>query len=174
MKNTIVACFDVYYYENYARACCIVFNRQDEMIISEYSERIEGVKEYVSGQFFKRELPCILKVLEKVKEDVGIIIIDSFIWVEGDENGLGAYLYEAINGRIPVIGVAKSYLKGSTAYLEVYRGESIKPLFVSAIGIDLNYSVEFIKGLSGEFRVPDMLKRVNQLSRKRLELRYGR
>lgn len=165
IKDSIIACFDVYYYKNYARACCIVFNKEEEKVISEYIEVIEGIKDYISGEFYKRELPCILKVLEKVKEDIDIIITDSFVWVEKYKNGLGAYLYESIKFKIPIIGVAKSYLKGSTAYLEVYRGKSTKPLYVSAVGIDLKYSAKLIKNLKGEFRIPDILKKVDKLSK---------
>lgn len=161
----MVACLDVYYYKDYARACCIVFEINEENIISEYIEEISGIEDYISGQFYKRELPCILRVLEKIKENINIIIIDSFIWVEGYKNGLGAYLYESLNPKIPVIGVAKSYLRGNTAYLEIYRGESTNPLYVSAIGIDLNYSADLIKELKGSFRIPDILKKVDKLSR---------
>lgn len=166
IKSLIVACFDVYYYKDYARACCIVFSKDEEEIISKYIEEIEGIEEYVSGQFYKRELPCILKVLDKVKENIDIIITDSFVWVDGYKDGLGAYLYKYIDCKIPVIGVAKSYLKGSTSCLEIYRGQSSNPLYVSAIGIDLNYSAELIKNLKGDFRIPDILKKVDKLSRK--------
>lgn len=165
LENPIIACFDVYYYKDYAKASCIVFCKRDERIISEYTVLKQGVEEYVPGKFYKRELPCILKVIEKVKENIDIIIIDGFIWVEGNQNGLGANLYEAMNNRIPIIGVAKSYLNGSIEYLTICRGESLKPLYVSAIGIDLNYSAKLIKELQGDFRIPDILKRVDYLSR---------
>lgn len=165
MDRLIGACFDVYYYNNHARASCMVFDIGEEIIISEYIEEIEGIEEYISGQFYKRELPCILRVLEKVKENIDIIIIDGFIWVDGNHNGLGAYLYEAINCKIPIIGVAKSYLKGSADYLEVYRGKSSNPLYVSSIGIDLIYAEGIIKSLKGNFRIPDILKKVDKLSR---------
>lgn len=126
---------------------------------------IQGVEDYVPGQFYKRELPFILKVFETIKENIGIIIIDSFIWVEGHQKGLGAHLYDSVSCEIPIIGVAKSYLKGCTEYLKVYRGKSINPLYVSAVGIDINYSARLIEELKGDFRIPSILKRVDRLSR---------
>lgn len=105
-------------------------------------------------------------MLEKVKEDIDIIITDSFIWVDECKKGLGAYLYESINRKTPIIGVAKSYLKGCTAYVKIYRGQSSNPLYISATGIDLNYSAKLISNLKGDFRIPDILKKVDQLSRK--------
>jgi deoxyribonuclease V len=168
MKKGLAVCFDVYYYENYAKAACIVFeNSEEEKIISEYSEIIEGVKEYIPGQFYKRELPCILKLLEKVKEDIDLIITDSFVWLEEGKKGLGAYVYEALNAKTPIIGVAKTYFKDSTNYLEVYRGKSNKPLYVSSVGVDLEYSAQLIKNLKGKYRFPDILKQVDQLSREK-------
>lgn len=166
MKSVIAACFDVYYYENYAKASCVVFQKdEEERILAEYNVLIDEINEYIPGQFYKRELPCILKLLGKVKENLDFIIVDSFVWLNDSKKGLGGYLYEALNCKTPVIGVAKTFFKDSTNYLEVYRGNSNKPLYVSAANLDLNYAAQFIKELNGEYRMPQVLKRVDQLSR---------
>lgn len=166
MKSVTAACFDVYYYNNHAKAGCIVFEKAErERILSSYSEIINRVQEYIPGQFYKRELPCLLAVLEKVNENVDFIIVDSFVWLSDDKKGLGAYLYEALGSSIPVIGVAKSYFKDVKIYKEVYRGESNKPLFISSAGIDLDFAAEFIKSLEGEYKLPKVLKEVDKLSR---------
>lgn len=166
MEGPIVACFDVYYYENYARASCIVFEkRKEERVIAEYNEIVENVSEYIPGQFYKRELPCILKLMERLKEEIDFIIVDSFVWLSECKKGLGAHLHEALNCKIPIIGVAKTFYKDSTNYLEVYRGSSNKPLYISSIGIDLNYAAEFVKRLDGDYRIPKVLKLVDQASR---------
>lgn len=165
MRNMMIACFDVHYYQDYARASCIVFDKKEEKVIAEYMAEIKGVKDYLPGQFYQRELPCILRVLKKVKENIDLIIIDGFIWVKGREKGLGAHFYQTINCKTPIIGVAKSYLNGSTAFVSICRGQSSKPLYVSAIGIDLNYAARLIKNLKGDFRIPDILKKVDKLAR---------
>ncbi|MDP4145469.1 MAG: endonuclease V [Bacillota bacterium] len=167
MDSVVVACFDVYYYEDYANASCIVFKRdKQDYILSEYNEIINGINEYIPGQFYKRELPCILHLFNKVSEAVDFIIVDSFVWLNDGSKGLGGYLYDALECKIPVIGVAKTFYKDSTNYIEVYRGKSNKPLYVSSVGLDPDYAAEFVKELDGEFRIPQMLKRVDQLSRK--------
>jgi deoxyribonuclease V len=166
MESVVVACFDVYYNENNARASCIVFEKhEEESIIAEYNEIVENISEYIPGQFYKRELPCILKIMEKLKEEIDFIIVDSFVWLNEGRRGLGAYLYKALNCKIPIIGVAKTFYKDSTNYLEAYRGCSNKPLYVSSTGIDLNYAAEFIKSLDGDYRIPKVLKLVDQASR---------
>lgn len=166
MNSITAACFDVYYHEDYAKSCCVVFERgEGEVILSDYSEIIRGVDEYIPGQFYRRELPCILSVYKKVKEDIDLLITDSFVWLNGGKKGLGAYLYKAIDYKVPVIGVAKKYYKDVQNYSEVYRGKSSNPLYVSSVGIDLSLAAEFIKNLDGENRLPWVLKLVDRLSR---------
>ncbi|CUU48369.1 endonuclease V [Clostridium beijerinckii] len=166
MESVIVACFDVYYYETYAKASCIVFQKdEDERILSEYNVLVHDINEYIPGEFYKRELPCILKLLDEIKENIDLIIVDSFVWLNENKKGLGGYLYEALNGKTPVIGVAKTFFKDSTNYLEVYRGNSNKPLYVSATGLDLNYAAQFVRELDGEYRMPQILKQVDRQSR---------
>lgn len=166
MKGITAACFDVYYYKDYAKSCCVVFEKcEGEIILSDYSEVIREINEYVPGQFYRRELPCILSVFRKVREDIDLLITDSFVWLEGGKKGLGAYLYKALDYKIPVIGVAKTYFKNAENYLEVYRGKSMDPLYVSSVGIELSIAAEFIKNLDGEYRIPWTLKLVDKLSR---------
>ncbi len=37
--------------------------------------------------------------------------------------------------------------------------------YISSIGIDLNDSAKLVKNLKGDHRIPDLLKRVDQLTR---------
>ena len=166
MSSNKIACFDVYYYEGYAKACCIVFEIEPlESIISRYCEIINSVDRYIPGKFYKRELPCLLKVYKTIEEDIDLIIIDGFVFVENGKKGLGAHLYEALNRKIPIIGVAKTFFKGCTHYIQIYRGKSIRPLYISSIGIELNISAELIRNLNGDNRIPNILKMIDQLTR---------
>lgn len=166
MNTHKIACFDVYYYGGRAKASSIVFQTGPvEKIISRYDEVIENTSEYISGEFYKRELPCILKVYKKIKEEINLIIVDSFVMLEDDRKGLGGYLYYSLNCKTPVIGVAKTFYRGCENYIEVFRGKSKKPLFVSSIGIDIEYAGDLIKNLKGVNRIPDILKEVDHQSR---------
>lgn len=78
---------------------------------------------------------------------------------------MGAHLFESQNGKLPIIGVAKTYFEGCEDYRTVYRGNSVKPLYVSSIGIDLDCAAKLIKGLGGTHRIPDMLRRVDHLTK---------
>lgn len=116
---------------------------------------------YEPGSFYKRELPCLLLLIQQVPS-VDVLIIDGYVDLQ-DRKGLGRYLYEATG--TPVVGVAKTVFHGHSGVVEVLRGESARPLFVSAAGVDLNQAASGVRAMSGPFRIPTLLKRVDALSR---------
>ena len=72
-------------------------------------------------------------------------------------------MFEFLGSDIPVIGVAKnSFATIDKLRREVYRGESSKPLYVTALGIDLDKASQFIADMHGAFRMPTILKLVDQ------------
>ena len=138
-----------------------------EQPVEELREFIENVAPYKPGSFFRRELPCLLKLLDRVLGRFDLVIIDGHVWL-GAENrpGLGAHLYRALDGQVPVIGVAKSQFKGATNARPVLRGRSLRPLYVTAVGIDPVAAATNIKRMHGTYRIPTLLKRVDELCRK--------
>ena len=85
----------------------MIFERWDDAApLAEYAATFNGVEPYVPGQFFKRELPYLLAVLEKVREPLDHIIVDGFVSL-GDKPGLGMHLWEALNREVAVVGVGK-------------------------------------------------------------------
>ncbi|MCB9920642.1 MAG: hypothetical protein H6822_00590 [Planctomycetaceae bacterium] len=64
-----------------------------------------------------------------------------------------------------IIGVAKTRFATATSEVEVFRGTSQRPLFVSAAGIDQHIAADSIRRMHGENRIPTLLKRVDTLSR---------
>jgi deoxyribonuclease V len=159
---------DVDYKGNTANAAGIVFkNWTDTESYKEYTVQLEKIKEYIPGQFFKRELPCLTALHRSVNEDVKVIVIDGFVWLSDlYKKGLGAYLYQKLDRKIPVIGVAKkSFYSLGENYREIYRGESKSPLFITSAGIDLDTAAKNIENMAGENRLPILLKRVDSLCR---------
>lgn len=165
----MILAFDTYYFDNKAKTVCISFeNWSNEINYNIVTEIIENIEEYIPGEFYKRELPCILSLLNRFElNTVETIIIDGFVYLDNDEKfGLGAYLYEKLNKKIAVIGVAKT----NFATLEknkkaLFRGESKKPLFITAVGIDLEDAFRHIQNMEGEFRIPTLLKELDRLTK---------
>lgn len=160
----MIVCVDVDYRADAVVAACVGFVAwTDATPALELVVRSDtAAAEYVPGRFFERELPHLLAVLALVDPPPDVIIVDGYVWLAPDRPGLGAHLYDAL--AIPVIGVAKNPFAGAQA-LEVVRGESARPLYVTAIGIDAERAAEHARDMHGAFRVPTQLRRVDQLAR---------
>ncbi|WP_299712425.1 endonuclease V [uncultured Tenacibaculum sp.] len=158
----MILAFDTYYFDNKAKTVCVSFNTiADAEPADIKDEIIEDVPEYVPGSFYKRELPCIVSLLKQFDlTQVELIIVDGYAILNNEGKlGLGGYLYEELNKTIPVIGVAKSQFNVENKFAkELFRGESKKPLYVSAIGMDLQEAFNAIKDMDGNYRMPTLLK----------------
>jgi deoxyribonuclease V len=162
----MLACVDVDYRDVGAVAACVCFNTwSDPTPASESAIQIEDVQPYEPGQFYRRELPCILAVLKSLPDSPRVVIIDGYVWLGKQRPGLGAHLYEALDKQVPVIGVAKTHFVGAEPVVLVTRGRSRTPLYITAAGLDLAVAASNIKAMHGPFRIPTMLKRVDELSR---------
>lgn len=161
------ACVDVHYKPDRAQVACLTFDAwQNAAPKSKYAIVIKNVEEYVPGQFYKRELPCILKILDKVRETIKVLVIDGYVWLDAKRTpGLGAHLYNALHGQVKIIGVAKSAFKDASLAKKVFRGGSRKPLFVTSVGISPAFAASNIQKMRGTHRIPTLLKLVDQLSR---------
>ncbi|MBJ2124167.1 endonuclease V [Flavobacterium sp. IB48] len=165
----MILAFDTYYFDQKAKTICLEFAEWNEdKNFKIYSETINNVEEYIPGEFYKRELPCILSLLKQIDlSTVDVIVVDGFVYLN-DENkyGLGGYLYEKLNKEIPIIGVAKtnfaSIEKNKKA---LFRGDSKKPLYITSIGIDLEEAYKKVESMAGEFRFPTLLKELDRLSK---------
>lgn len=166
----MILAFDTYYFENKAKTVCISFeNWLDEENYTVNSETIENIEEYKSGEFYKRELPCILSLLNKIEmKNITTIIIDGFVYLDDDKKlGLGGYLYKQLNN-VPIIGVAKTnFATLEKKKRELYRGKSIKPLYITSVGIDLDEAEKLIKNMNGQNRIPTLLKKLDTLTKEK-------
>jgi deoxyribonuclease V len=126
-----------------------------------------GLAPYEPGSFYKRELPALLPLIERAitLHGVSCVIVDGYVDL-GEKPGLGCHLFEALGGSMPVIGVAKTRFLSADA-IEVHRGGSKNPLFVTARGIDVALAAEGVRSMAGEHRFPRLLKRVDLLARER-------
>lgn len=161
---------DVYYLDGkQAKAVAVTFDYwTDEQAKQIFTCQLDAVAEYVPGEFYKRELPCILGVLQQVDLDqVEAIVVDGYVILDNHGKiGLGGYLYEALGGTIPVIGVAKTAFARNTRHVvEVVRSNSKRPLFITAMGIDSASAADYVRGMAGEFRLPTLLKAVDRISK---------
>lgn len=160
---------DVYYGKNTAKTVGILFKDWlDTKPSYIYSKSISGMEPYEPGAFYKRELPCIIGILEEIDlSDLEVLIIDGYVYLD-DQNtpGLGAHVFNYLKEAIPVIGVAKTKFNNNTKnVLEVTRGQSNRPLYITAIGMPVERAAACIKNMAGAFRIPSLLKQLDQISK---------
>ena len=163
----MMACLDVAYHGPEANAAAVLFHSWDDSVGErEIVTRVVSAADYLPGQFYRRELPCLLALLALIEEPVEVLIVDGYVWL-GQESlpGLGAHLYETLGRSTAVIGVAKSRFAGADGAVPVLRGDSHRPLQVTAVGMDVRVAAHCIETMHGKHRIPTLLKRADQLSR---------
>ncbi len=122
-----------------------------------------SVRPYQPGRFFERELPCILALLETCSSPIKTIIIDGYVYLGSDQrDGLGARLFEALGGEIPIVGVAKTKFQDTPAEAEVLRGSSSRPLYVTSVGLDDAVARDHVRSMHGNHRIPTILAAVDR------------
>lgn len=162
-----ILAFDVGYDEGTALVIAVEF---DDWVadkeIATYTLKVSPVEEYQSGQFYKRELPCILALLDHYQLKPDVIAIDGFVYLDEHQTpGLGWYLYDALEQTVPVIGVAKNARGEMPKSWQLLRGDSKKPLYISAVGMGQQLAKEYIKSMHGKFRMPALLKLADSLTK---------
>lgn len=165
--NTYQACFDVKYYDEYAVIGYALFeNHKSDIAFKTGQYKHEKPTPYISGEFYKRELPCLLTAINQITETISLMYIDANVWLGENLKGLGYYLYESLDGKIPVIGISKTSFHGAGKQVKlILRGESKSPLYISSIGIDLNKASNIVSEMSGDYRLPAMIKIADMMSR---------
>jgi len=163
----MILAVDVDYRDNQAVVAGISFNTwHDATEQAVYTTIVNGVEAYQPGQFFRRELPCILQLLQEHSLNPDCIIIDGYVYLDGEHDpGLGKHLYDALGASVKVIGVAKRAFKDTPSYCEIYRGQSRKPLYVTAAGFELEQAKQRVTTMHGKFRIPDLIKKADRVCR---------
>jgi deoxyribonuclease V len=161
---------DVHYQSDLTRAAAVAFAAWTDVAATrEIVLELPPAAPYVPGEFYRRELPALLAVLAPLRE-TRLVIVDGFVWLDAPgKPGLGAHLHAALGGQVAVVGVAKTRYRGAHDVIEVLRGQSASPLHVGAIGLPVQDAADGVRGMAGEFRVPTLLRRVDQLARGTVE-----
>ena len=99
-------------------------------------------------------------------DEIELLIVDGYVDLDPEgKPGLGAHAHEAFG--VPVVGVAKTRFATATHAAPVLRGNSARPLFVTAAGVPVADAAGMVAGMAGKYRLPDALRRVDALARGR-------
>jgi deoxyribonuclease V len=163
------AALDVHYTHDQAVAACIGFRAWDDaQLVTIHQATLSLRSDYRAGRFYLRELAPLLAVLEKAKETFTTIIIDGYVHlIPTAGKGLGTHLYESLPTPTAIIGVAKNPLNVADRFIPITRGDSKRPLYISAIGCPLEEATCYIQRMHGLHRIPTLLRFVDQAARGR-------
>ena len=163
----MILIIDVDYRSDKAVAAGVMLhNWQDETPVKEFVTDCELQHDYVPGEFYRRELPCLLKLLDQVDIKLNTIVIDGYVHLGKERTpGLGRYLFEALHKQVAVVGVAKTAFKDTPSSTEIKRGMSQRPLYVTAAGMEEARAKQCVQAMHGRDRIPTILKKVDRLCR---------
>lgn len=158
---------DVHYRDDLGHAAGVLFSDwQASVPDATLTSRVTSVGAYEPGQFYKRELPCLLQLIRDHHIRPSTVIIDGYVFLDGlSRPGLGKHLFDALGGSVTVIGVAKSHFAGIGDAFAITRGTSKRPIFVTAVGIELLEAQQHIRAMAGAFRLPDLLKQADRVAK---------
>jgi deoxyribonuclease V len=161
----MIAALDVAYRATGVVTACVAFDGWTATAaVREVVVRSVGAPaSYEPGQFYRRELCYLEAVLAQLAVPVDVVIVDGYVWLGEGRMGLGAHLHAALAGPA-VVGIAKTRFEGARA-VEVRRGASARPLYITAEGIDPAVVAAHVAAMAGPHRVPQLVKRADMLSR---------
>jgi len=77
----VILAVDVQYSDRTGSVAGVLFNNwTDSKPFKEYLSIIDDICEYESGQFYKRELPCILKLINEHSISPTVLVIDGYVF----------------------------------------------------------------------------------------------
>ena len=161
---------DSHYRNDCVATAGVVFARwTDASALCHYTVLGGAPQDYEPGQFYRRELRPSLDLIAKVSEAIVGVVIDGYVTLDpSGRPGLGQHLYEALGGKLMVVGVAKNPFVAATHAVSVHRGTSKRPLLVTAIGVDVDSAARRLRMMHGSYRVPTLLKQADTLCRSAL------
>jgi deoxyribonuclease V len=133
-----------------------------------YAATVSPIAAYEPGAFYKRELPCLLAVLAQIDlREVCCVVVDGYVTLGAEQRpGLGQHLYEALGGRVPVVGVAKTRFAGVAPQVApVRRGQSQNPLYITSAGLPVDEAARLVASMHGAHRFPTLLKLLDDLTK---------
>jgi deoxyribonuclease V len=161
----LCAAVDVHYLRSGgARAAAVVAaDATFARVLAERAAVVPEVAPYRPGEFYRRELPPLRAVAGGIA-GLGLLMVDGYADLDPDGRpGLGAHAHAEFG--IPVIGVAKTGFRTATHAIPVLRGTSARPVLVTAAGMRRTDAAELVRLMAGRFRLPDALRRADQLAR---------
>jgi deoxyribonuclease V len=131
-----------------------------------FTSRMDHVQKPPRGELDLRDLPCIVQLLRGHALEPDAIVINGFVHLDAAETpGLGLHLYDALGGRVAIIGVSTKQVGGLPAQFQVFREEEAPPIVVTCAGVDLGAAKARVRAMHGRRRLPTLVKLAARIAR---------
>jgi deoxyribonuclease V len=163
--KALFAAVDVHYLDDAgARAAMVAAcDRRFSLVTWTQTAMVPSGALYQPGEFYLRELPPLRAVIP-ASDELALIVVDGYVDLDpGGRPGLGAHVHAEFG--VPVIGVAKTAFRTATHAARVFRGQSTRPLHITAAGMTIADAACLVGEMAGQFRLPDALKLADRLTR---------
>lgn len=178
-----IAAFDISFNGNIGYGVCIILNENMELIEDKsIKQKIDFP--YIPTFLAFRELPLIMKLYKRIKNEPDLILIDGNGLIHPRKCGIAVHFGVLV--KKPTIGIAKSYLYGKYrepdnkkfSYSYVYHEDNSvigavlrskkdsKPIFISPGNlINLKSSLDIVKKFITNYRIPQPLRLAHMRSK---------
>ncbi len=180
---SLIAGVDVSYKDNKAKASVAVFSYPGLEFLEHKEEECFVDFPYIPGFLSFREIPPLIKVLEKLKNFPDLIMCDGQGIAHPRSMGIATHLGVLLD--VPTIGVAKSKLVGSFKEPKNEKGswepmiyknkvvgavvrtkKGVKPLFVSpGHRISLQTAIDFVINTTTKYKTPEPIRMAHLYSK---------
>lgn len=131
-----------------------------------WQSRIAHVAPPARGEPDLRVVHAVLQLFQEHRLQPELVVLDGLVHLDADDTpGPGQRLFEALGGRVPVVGVSKKGLPGLTAQFEVAREDEAPPVVVTAAGLDIGAAKARVRAMHGRKRVPTLVKLAARLAK---------
>ncbi|WP_284616393.1 endonuclease V [Aquabacterium humicola] len=146
--------------DDVAWAAAVTFDEWDAReALRTVTSRIDGLEKPAPGELDLREAAALAQLLGRHGLQPDTIVIDGPVHIDAAETpGWGRALFDALGGRIPIIGISAAALRGLPAQFEVHREEEGRPVLVTCAGLDLGAAKARVRTMHGKRRMPTLLK----------------
>ncbi|TYB30956.1 MAG: endonuclease V [Candidatus Mcinerneyibacterium aminivorans] len=176
---------DISFKNNKAFVAAVIYNIKSNCVEKKYTLIKKNKIKYVPTFLAFREVPYILRIVNKIQRNYDIILCDGHGIMHPYRAGLATHLGYLLN--MPSVGVAKSYLCGNFdkpgsdyfSHENVYddtgnllgyaltNRKNTKPVFVSpGYKISFEKSLKLIKLVSGKYKVPEPIHVADKITKK--------
>ena len=148
------------FFTDQVRAAAVAFDAWDALEPDKTCSTLVAVAARLSpAERDQCRLAGLLQLLREQALGPELIVFDGLVHLDAQGTpGWGQLLYDALGGRVAVIGVSKRVTQGLPAQFEVMRETEALPVIVTCVGIDLGAAKARVRAMHGKRRMPTLLK----------------